>query len=157
MRETFILALATAVISAPISAQEIRKVDPNEIQMGPLIHKQLPPALLKRIKATTDTFEEIDGISYEQAVDLYKRDADPESNLIVFEAMASAYKSFCLNRCTSKQEEGDVYRALLLRSMFSEKDALSQLKLDVLSLDDARSAMKLYRLPSRPIPVYQSK
>ena len=132
-------------------------VDPNEISMGPPIHEELPPALLKRIKATTATFEAIDGIGYEQAVDLYKRDVDPESNLIVFEAMALAYKSFCAKRCMSKQEQGDVYRALLLRSMFSEKEALSQLKLDALSLDEARAAMKLYRLPSRPIPVYQSK
>ena len=55
--------------------------------------------MLKRIRATTDTFERIDGMSYEQAVDLYKRDLDPEANLVLWEEVVRAHKIFCQKRC----------------------------------------------------------
>ena len=54
----------------PATAQKVITVDPKDLQLSPYMHKELPAALLKRIKATTDTFEKIDGMSYVQAVDL---------------------------------------------------------------------------------------
>jgi hypothetical protein len=121
------------------------------------MHKELPPSLLKRIKATTETFEKIDGISYEKAVDLYKRDLDPESNLMLWEEMVRAYKIFCKNRCATRPEQTDVYRSLLLRTMFSEDESIKRSKLNVLSLDEARTVMKHYRLAPKPIDVIQAK
>jgi len=121
------------------------------------MHKELPPSLLKRIKATTDTFEKIDGLSYEQAVDLYKRDLDPESNLVLWEEMVRAYKIFCAKRCTTMPEQTDVYRSLLLRTMFSEDESINRSKLNVLSVNEARSVMKLYRIAPKPIDVIQTK
>ncbi|MCJ8312960.1 MAG: hypothetical protein HRU38_12305 [Saccharospirillaceae bacterium] len=50
--------------------------------------------MLVRIKNTTDTFEIVDAITYEMAVDLYKRDYDPESILVIWEEMARVYNDF---------------------------------------------------------------
>lgn len=143
--------------STSATAQKVITVNPKDVQLSPYMHKDLPPSLLKRIKATTDTFEKIDGMSYEQAVDLYKRDLDPESNLILWEEKVRAYKIFCRKRCTTKPEQVDVYRSLLLRTMFSEEESIKRSKVSVLSLDEARSAMKLYRLAPKPIDVIQVK
>ena len=145
------------VLSAQVFAQKIISVNPNDIQLSPYKHKELSSSLLMRIRATTDTFEKIDGINYDKAIDLYKRDLDPESNLVLWEEMVKAYKIFCKSRCSGKAEQMDVYRSLLLRTMFSEEESLKRSKLSVLTLSEARAAMKLYQLAPKPIDVIQSK
>ena len=158
MRHISILAFIVCTIGAvPCIAQQTTIMNPKDIQISGYRHKELPPALLKRIKATTDTFESIDGVSYEKAVDLYRRDLSPEDNLVLWEEMVRAYKIFCKSRCTSPQERMDVYRALLLRSFFSESEALKRTDLKVLKATEALAVMKLYRLPPKPLDVVQSK
>ena len=130
-------------------------IDPNNIQFNSYVHKELTPELLKRIKATTDVFEIVDGTSYEKAVDLYKRDLDPESNIIIWEEMAKVYKKFCNNRCTTQPERMDVFRALLLRSMFSETEALQRLNTEVLNKQEAKFIVSQYSLEPKPIEVIQ--
>ena len=138
-----------------VAEDKVITVDPNKIQMHGYVHKELPPEMLKRIKATTDVFEIVDGISYEKAVDLYKRDLDPESNLRIWEEMARVYSNFCKSRCKTHDERMDVYRALLLRSMYDEKDALAHLQTNVISKKDAKSIVSQYKLAAQPIGVIQ--
>lgn len=130
-------------------------MDPNQIQMNGYVHESLPQDMLKRIKVTTDTFEVVDGISYEMAIDLYKRDVDPESNLVIWEEMSRVYNIFCKSRCDSAAERKEVYRALLLRSMFSSQESLSRLQPTVLSLTEAKSIISQYKLDAKPIDVLQ--
>ncbi|MBY6213282.1 hypothetical protein KUV95_17195 [Microbulbifer agarilyticus] len=135
--------------------EKIVTIDPNQIQMHGYVHQSLPQDLLKRIKVTTDTLEIIDGISFEQAVDLYKRDLDPESNLVIWEEMARVYNIFCKSRCDTAAERKEVYRALLLRSMFSSQESLARLQLKVLSVMEAQSIISQYKLEAKPIDVIQ--
>ncbi|WP_273020603.1 hypothetical protein [Rheinheimera sp.] len=130
-------------------------MNPNDIQMNGYVHKELPQSLLNRIRKTTDTFEIVDGISYEQAVDLYKRDLDPESNLVIWEEMARVYNLFCSSRCKTVAERKDVYRALLLRSMFSDQEALARLNPQVISISEAATLISQYKLEAKPIDVIQ--
>lgn len=132
-------------------------MNPEDLQIREYGHKELPPALLKRIKVTTDVFEAIDGISYEKAVDLYKRDLNPEANLVLWEEMVKGYKSFCASRCKSPQEKMDVYRLLLLRSMFDDEESLKRANLKVLKSSEATAVLKLYRLPPKPLDVVKGK
>lgn len=147
----FLLVLPSVACSQP--SQQAVEMDPKDIQVGPYRHDELPPALLARIRATTDTFESIDGITYEMAVDLYRRDLDPEGNLVLWEGMANAYTSFCRSRCGTPEERMDVYRTLLLRSMFNEEDTLERSQLKVLSLDEAKAVMQRYVLAPKPVDV----
>ncbi len=128
---------------------------PNKIQINGYVHKSLPEDLLVRIKATTDTFEIVDGMSYLQVVDLYKRDLDPESNLVIWEEMARVYNIFCKSRCSTAAERMDVYRALLLRSMFSDEQAIARLQSKVLSTKEEVSIISKYNLEAKPIDVVQ--
>ena len=130
-------------------------MEPNQIQMNGYVHESLPQDMLKRIKVTTDTFEVVDGISYEKAVDLYKRDLDPESNLVIWEEMARVYNIFCKSRCDTAAERKEVYHALLLRSMFSSQESLARLQPNVLSLTEAMSIISQYKLEAKPIDVIQ--
>ena len=47
----------------------------------------------------------------------------------------------------------DVYRTLLLRSMFNEEDTLERSQLKVLSLDEAKAVMQRYVLAPKPVDV----
>lgn len=158
MRPIYALIIFVCLSGAlPSAAQQTVIMNPNDIQIGGYLHKELPPELLPRIKATTDTFQIIDGISYEKAVDLYKRDLNPEENLVLWEEMARGYKSFCTSRCRSPQERMDVYRLLLLRSMFDSDESLKRANLKVLSHSEAATVLKLYRLPPKPVDVVVGK
>lgn len=148
-----VLLIVSAVYCSRSSAQQPIIMNPNDIQFGDYRHNELPAALLPRIRATTDVFGTIDGVTYKKAVDLYKRDLDPEANLIIWEEMAKAYKSFCSGRCSSPEERMDVYRVLLLRSMFNEQETLAQAELKILRPSEAKAAMRLYTLPEKPIEV----
>ena len=148
-----IIALLALLATANTSAGETITVDPNEVSLNEHVHSSLPPELLPRIKATTNIFEPVDGISYEQAVDLYKRDLNPESNLVIWEEMARVYTAFCAARCTSPEERMDVYRTLLLRSMYSPEETINNLQLNVISKAEALSIVSQYKLKAEPIPV----
>ncbi len=153
----YAIALLLTIMPVVCSAgDKVVKVNPNQIQMNDsYVHEKLPDSMLKRIKATTAVFEPVDGISYEKAVDLYKRDLDPESNLIIWEEMARVYKKFCKSRCSTHNEKMDVYRALLLRSMYPESEAMAQLKLKVITTKEAKKIMSEYRIKAQPIDVMQ--
>lgn len=157
MRITYMLLFGLLFFQMPGFAQKTTVMNPNDIQLSPHRHKELAPLLLKRIRATTDVFESIDGLSYERAVDLYKRDLNPEENLVLWEEMVRAYLIFCKGRCLSGPERADVYRALLLRSMFEEPEAIQRTQPKLLSAAEVRNVVKLYRLPAKPIDVVKGK
>ncbi len=138
-----------------LAENKVVEIDPSEIQMNGYAHESLPRNLLVRIKATTDTFEIVDGLSYEKAVDLYKRDINPESNLVIWEEMARVYNKFCDSRCNTPAERMDVYRALLLRSMFPDEGAFSRLNPKVITASEAKDIISQYNLEAKPIDVIQ--
>ncbi|MEJ2692710.1 MAG: hypothetical protein P8166_06515 [Candidatus Thiodiazotropha sp.] len=150
------MSILLTVLCQSVPAEDgLVGMNPDVIQMNGYVHKELSPEMLLRVKSTTDTFEIIDGISFEQAVDLYKRDFDPESNLVIWEEMARVYNVFCESRCSSAEERKDVYRALLLRSMFPDHEALARLNLQVISKSEARALISRYRLQAKPIDVIE--
>jgi hypothetical protein len=157
-RIPYLLVVALLVASCSQSpAQQTTVMDPREIQLSPYHHDELPTEMLTRIRATTETFQSVDGVTYEEAVDLYRRDINPEENLVLWEEMAGAYREFCKSRCSTPDERMDVYRTLLLRSMFSPEETLARSTLKSLSSSDAEAVMQLYDLPPKPIDVVHGK
>jgi hypothetical protein len=119
-------------------------VDPNTLQRGPIRRDALTEEQMARIRAVRATFVDVDGQTLEQWVDNFKRDADPDKELQIFERMAKAYSAFCSGRKLALSAKQDVYRVVLLRSMASEQDVLERLELRELTRDDAIAIMKGY-------------
>lgn len=119
-----------------VNTQDLK---PNEIQ-----HEQLSEEQLRRIKKLHETFAEVDRSSLDTWVDNFKRDADPDSEIAIWERVANAYTSYWSQRQLTLEARDDVFQTLVLRSITSEDDALKRLKLKVLSPDDARKIMKAY-------------
>jgi hypothetical protein len=112
---------------------------PSEIQRDQLSEDQL-----RRIKKLRETFAEVDSSSLEKWIDNFKRDADPDSEIAIWERVAVAYTNYCSQRQLTLEAKGDVFQALVLRSMTSDEEAVKTLKLKVLSADEARKIMREY-------------
>ena len=134
---------------------EIIEVNPNSIEIGGYIHDELPPEMLDRIKAVTEIFEIVDGISFEKAVDMYRRDFNPDKNLKIVEEMARVYKTFCKSRCATEEERKEVYRTVTLRSFYDKKETLARLNPKIITQKDAELIVSMYKLPPEPIDVIQ--
>lgn len=149
-----LIVLITCTLSMNSFAEKnTAVVDPNSIQASKYIHQSLPTNLLKRIKAIKDVFETVDGISYEQAVDLYRRDLNPEKELVIFEEIAKVYQSYCNSHCKTKTEKEDVYRLLVTRSMFTKKETLLRFAPMTLRKEQIESILNQYTLAAKPIDV----
>jgi hypothetical protein len=147
------LVLTACKEGVPEETSEIVRMNPDELSYNDYVHDELPEPLLLRIKATTDVFEPVDGISYEQAVDMYRRDPDPESNLVIWEEMARVFLVFCETRCDSPERKFEAYKALLLASMFPPDAVMEQLQPRALRSEDVKDIISMYGLPPEPIPV----
>lgn len=130
--------------AAPNDGGRVEWVDPKTIQPGPIRRDALSDEQMARIRALQAVFVEVDGQTVEQWVDSFKRDADPDKELRVWERMAKAYRAYCDGKQLSPAAKKDVYRVVLLRSMASEQDVLERVKLNELTRDDAIAVMKGY-------------
>lgn len=139
----------------PAAEPETQMMDPNEIAFSDYQHDSFPDAFLNRIRATTDAFEEIDGVSFEQAVDLYRRDFDPESNIVIWEEMVRVYDLYCAKNSPDLATKKDVYNVLLLASMFPKDEVLKRVNADNLNDKDIEHLVSSYSLAPEPIGVYK--
>jgi hypothetical protein len=119
-------------------------VDPKSIQPGPIRRETLSDEQMARIRTLQGTFVEVDGQTVEQWVNNFKRDADPDKELRVWERMAKAYRAYCDVRKLSPEAKKEVFRVVLLRSMASEQDVLERVKLKELTREEAIAVMKGY-------------
>jgi hypothetical protein len=126
-------------------------VDPNAVQQGPVQHVLLPPPLVERIKRVHQIFADVEGTPLEKWLDDFKRDLDPEENVRIWEDMAVAYEKYLAGREVPVEIRKEVFGVVLFRSMASEQDVLSRIKLRRLTPDDARKIMAGY--PSAPAPI----
>lgn len=137
----------------PSQAQSIA---PASVRPGPLQREQLTSSQMERIKRLQQTFSEVDPSPLEKWVDDFKRDRDPDREIRIYEGMAAAYSAYCTGRTLTLPAKKDVYDVVILRSGAPDADVLSQVKLDVLSVDDAKDILKLYRMAPAPITVSTS-
>lgn len=155
MKPLHILVLALSAVSSSCerapqgqsaaktaAGEDVKWVDPKTIQPGTIKRDSLSDEQMTRIRALQAVFIEADGQSVEQWVDSFKRDADPDKELRVWERMAKAYRAYCEGKQLSAEAKKDVYRIVLLRSMASEQDVLERIKLNELSRHDAITVMK---------------
>lgn len=132
-----------AKLPAKVVAEgDVRWVDPKTLQPGPIQRNKLSDEQMARIREIRSTFAEVDSSTMEKWVDDFKRDANPDRELEVWERMSKAYKSYCTGRTLSLIAKKDVFGVVLLRSSASEQDVLKHVQLKELSRDDAVEVMK---------------
>jgi Sec-independent protein translocase protein TatA len=94
----------------------------SDIQFGPIRHPVLPSDLIKRIKAFKKMLGDIDSVPIEQTIDNFKRDADPESELVIWERIASTFQMYLShNPTTDSAIRKRILAVLLSTSMGIER------------------------------------
>jgi hypothetical protein len=148
MRSIFSSLLTFFGVSSKNNAQESKAAilaDPASLQPGSIKYRELNPKQMERIYKLRDTLAEVERSSIEKWVDNFKRDANPDNELAVWERIAAGYTRYCSGKRLSKEAKEDVFQLLLLRSMASERQVLNHVKLKTLTLAEAKEALKEFR------------
>lgn len=97
---------------------------------------------MERIYKLRDALAEVERSPIEKWVDNFKRDADPDKELVVWEKIVDGYSRNCSKRPLSIEAKEDIFQLLLLRSMAPEQEVLNQIKLKTLTVDEAKETLK---------------
>ena len=97
---------------------------------------------MERINKLRDTLAEVERSPIEKWVDNFKRDANPDKELAVWERIAAGYIRYCSRKPLSREAKEDVFQLLLLRSMASEQKVLNHIKLKTLTVEEAKESLK---------------
>ena len=94
----------------------------SDIQFGPIRYPVLPGDFIERIKAFKKILGDIDSVPIEQTIDNFKRDADPESELVIWERIASAFQLYFSHKPTTDSAiRKEIFAVLLGSSMGTEE------------------------------------
>ncbi len=70
------------------------RIDPNDIQTGPIRNDSLPPELLGRIRAVHDVIGKYISNSLEQFEISFMRDANPEDEVVIWSSISAAWLDY---------------------------------------------------------------
>jgi hypothetical protein len=78
-----------------------KRIKLSNLKEGPIRHTELPAALVARIKAYKRILDDADPTTLEQAIDNFKRDSNPENELVIWERIASTYQLYLTENPTT--------------------------------------------------------
>jgi hypothetical protein len=141
----------SAPTNSPSDEAETAKI--SELEPGPIRHEQLTAEQLTRIQKIHETFREVNDASLEETIENFKRDVNPETEIVVWEQIAEAYTKYTSSHKLALEEKKAVYEILLLRSLAPEEMVLENLKTDIFSEEQAKEMMSYYEGEPEPITV----
>lgn len=109
-----------------------------DIKPGNIIHKQLSPGREERIRKLQSTFAEVFKRTHEEWLDGFQRDLNPESEIRLWEAMASAYQTFLVKHALSLPAKKEAL------GLLCSGQTPSTAKLRHLRRGEAEEVMRLY-------------
>lgn len=128
------------------------RIDPAALKAGPIRHPQLPDELVARVRAFEAVFAGVYSQTDEQWIDGFQRDLNPESEIAIWEQIASALTQFVAGRDLPLETRREAFGILLVRSGTSDEAALSS-KLTHLTLDEAKKLVSIYSLAAKPLQI----
>ena len=147
-------AMLMAFASCDRSVSRSIRVTPQDLQPGPIRHDALTEQQVTRLRRVRAALAEVDNQPFEKWLDEFRRDAHPDREIAIYEAITGAYKKFCGVRPRSMAEKRDAYGLLLQRSSTTSDDAFRNFTLKALAPDDARELLNYYGGPADPIQVH---
>jgi hypothetical protein len=94
-----------------------KQVRLSDLQFGPIRHPDLPDDFIDRVKTFKAILADVDASSLETTIENFKRDADPKSELIIWERIALTFQTFLShNPTTDPAIKKDIFAVLLSAS-----------------------------------------
>ena len=153
-----ITTLTFSIISCKEKTKSNSNVETTNIENltpGPTVHESLNEKQLEKIKFIQETFDEVYPVSLEETIENFKRDQNPDNEINIWLNMAKTFQPFANQNSGEEKLEirKEAFKLILMRSMMSEKEAISSSELKFLSEDDAKEILKIYTLDAKPIEV----
>lgn len=129
-------------------------VETKDLSPSDIVHDSLTNEQLEKIKKIQSTFEEVYAMSLEETIINFKRDQNPDSEIIIWLQMADAYNNFLNeNKDLNLSAKKEAFMLILSRSMMSEKEALQNVKLTTLNEKQAKEVLSFYTTKPEPLNV----
>jgi hypothetical protein len=138
-------------------AVDWESVPPGKIAKSPVRHDSLTENQMVRIKHIQEVFREVYPLSTEEWIDGFRRDVEPEGEIVLWEELARAYSLFLKEYNLSMSQKHEVYAVLMKRSMMEPERVLDELTLNYISEEQAMRAMELYRMAPVPPTVIKTR
>jgi hypothetical protein len=135
-------AVAAFLFLRKPSAHETVSEPPSNLQPGPIRQERLADVLEARVTKFETVFAEVYPRTHKDWIDGFRRDVHPESEIAIWEAIASAYQSFIEKRQLSLDAKKEVFGLLLVRSSADDEHTLSSAKFRHISRSDAEDALR---------------
>ncbi|UMQ42795.1 hypothetical protein MKS83_03665 [Chryseobacterium sp. Y16C] len=136
---------------------EIITLNPNKITRNEIVYDTLTSNQLDKIKIIQTTFQEVYPATLEETIDDFKRDQNPDNEIAIWLTMANAYEGFL----KIKKEKVDLprkkeaFKLILSRSMMPSDQAIENSELKILTQEEAKEILSLYKEDPHPLKVYQ--
>ena len=154
----FIIILTISIISCKEKKKPNDNIESTNIENlipGPIVHESLNKEQLEKIEFIQETFNEVYPVSLDETITNFKRDQNPDNEITVWLNMAQTFESFSSDNLGKEKLEvrKEAFKLILMRSMMSEKEAISSSELKILSEKEIQGILKNYTLEAKPIKV----
>ena len=130
---------------------QIVQLAPSQLIPGPVV-SVLTEDQRSRLARINTTLQEVDPTPLAELLDQFSRDHNPESEIVIWEQIASAYARFVATGDRSPAAKREAFGLLLMRSGSPEEDVLKQ-PLTALTSEEAVLLLHGYTLSPDPITV----
>lgn len=124
-----------------VAPKETINIEKLDLKIVPR-HETLPNELVSRIAIIHNVFFEVLPAPFESTLENFKRDNNPENEIIIWESMAATYLEYTRNNTCSIEMKKEVFSLILHLSLYSNNEVEFQLK--CLSNEEAANVVRLY-------------
>jgi hypothetical protein len=107
-----------------------KQVNLANLHEGPIRHPTLPDEFIERIRAFKEILGDVDPIPLQRTVDSFKRDTNPDTELVIWERIASTFQMYLShNPTTDLAARKEIFAVLFGASMgMEERNDLTHLR-----------------------------
>ncbi|RXV67869.1 TIR domain-containing protein [Burkholderia stabilis] len=126
----------------------LERIDPSEVVFGPIVHDELSPSLIGRIRLIRAALWGVDTHSMKVWVDGFKRDLHPEQEVEWWEHISACYLEFSKTRKLTRKQIDAAFAALFLLGNGEEPEALEKYRSEIGEKDfRLLTELQKYRYP----------
>lgn len=115
-----------------------------DLAPGPVRHHSLPPELVVRIESLAATLAEVDGRPASEWIKGFQIGQNPDSEVVAWEAVATAYVTFTRNRSLALDARQEVFALLLLRFFRDGQSVLGSFSPKHLTRADVATVLAIF-------------
>src|SRR5215204_4459264 len=117
----------------------------EDLELNGIVHDALSDKQLKKIERIHRVFSEVNSSSLEETINNFKREQNPDSEIVIWLKMADAYERFTVNKHIEEHDKKEeAYQLVLLRSMMTEEKVIDSIDVTYLTQGEVKEVLSYY-------------